>query len=116
MFTTSIAEKRMDDESIFVKVIGGTPQGGVISSLLWRLVVNELLQRLKKLDFKCVGYADYIVLNIGCKYLRLKVEGPQKYWTVVLASGAEQQTNQNHSNFVYTEGEIIRHEDVIICR
>ena len=40
----------------------GCPQGGVLSPLLWCLVVNELLARLNEGGVYSQGYADYICL------------------------------------------------------
>ena len=36
----------------------GCPQGGVLSPLLWHLVVNSLLTRLSRGDIFIQGYAD----------------------------------------------------------
>ncbi|KAL1446432.1 hypothetical protein WDU94_012296 [Cyamophila willieti] len=47
----------------------GCPQGGVISPLLWDLVVNELLERLNNLGYYTQGYADDVVIVIRGKYL-----------------------------------------------
>lgn len=47
----------------------GCPQGGVLSPLLWDLVVNELLERLNNLGYYTQGYADDIVILIQGKYL-----------------------------------------------
>jgi len=41
-----------------VVVSRGCPQGGVLSPLLWCLVVNELLVRLNEGSFYAQGYAD----------------------------------------------------------
>jgi len=45
-----------------VAVSRGCPQGGVLSPLLWYLVVNELLVRLNKGSVYAQGYADDICL------------------------------------------------------
>jgi ribonuclease HI len=42
----------------------GCPQGGVLSPLLWSLVVDDLLIKLNKLGFYAQGYADDIVILI----------------------------------------------------
>jgi len=36
----------------------GTPQGGILSPLLWVLIVNGLLKRLTEEGIRVVGYAD----------------------------------------------------------
>ncbi|XP_059048817.1 cell adhesion molecule Dscam2-like, partial [Achroia grisella] len=43
----------------------GCPQGGVLSPLLWNLVVNELIEELNDNDLYTVGYADDIAVLIS---------------------------------------------------
>ena len=40
----------------------GSPQGGVLSPLIWNLVMDSLLTELEKGPIKAVGYADDILL------------------------------------------------------
>ena len=40
----------------------GTPQGGVISPLLWLLVVNDILFKIESMRIKAVAYADDVVI------------------------------------------------------
>ena len=47
----------------------GTPQGGVISPLLWLLVVNEILLDLVKSRIKVVAYADDVVILVSGLFL-----------------------------------------------
>ena len=47
----------------------GTPQGGVISPLLWVIVLNEALQQLEKFGVKIIAYADDVVLLTTGKFL-----------------------------------------------
>ena len=47
----------------------GTPQGGVLSPLLWTLVVNGLLTELKCDAAKIVVYADDVAVIVTGKYL-----------------------------------------------
>ena len=46
----------------------GCPQGGVLSPLLWCLVVAELLTRLREGDVYSQGYADDICLLVVGKF------------------------------------------------
>lgn len=46
----------------------GCPQGGVLSPLLWNLVVDGLLDKLSEADIYAQGYADDIVLMVQGKY------------------------------------------------
>jgi len=46
----------------------GTPQGGVLSPLLWVVVVNQLLSLLEKAGTKVVAYADDVVILLQGKF------------------------------------------------
>ena len=53
-------------ESLLKYLIAGTPQGGILSPLLWNLVIDSLLRRLDSLNLSssegmCQGYADDIM-------------------------------------------------------
>jgi hypothetical protein len=47
----------------------GCPQGGVLSPLLWCLVVNDLLEELRREGFHAYGYADDISIVVGGRFL-----------------------------------------------
>jgi len=47
----------------------GTPQGGVLSPLLWNLTLNELLRRLDNEGIPVIAYADDVALAISGKFL-----------------------------------------------
>lgn len=51
-----------------IKSLKGCPQGGVLSPLLWSLVVDALLKRLEELGFEVVGYADDVSILVRGKY------------------------------------------------
>jgi hypothetical protein len=53
--------------SLTPKVVGGCPQGGVLSPLLWNLVADRLLTITNDLGYKTYGYADDIVIIIQGK-------------------------------------------------
>lgn len=48
----------------------GCPQGGVLSPLLWNLVVDELLRNLNERGYLTLGYADDIVVIIRGGFTR----------------------------------------------
>ncbi|KAG7309924.1 hypothetical protein JYU34_004438 [Plutella xylostella] len=52
-------------------VAKGCPQGGVLSPLLWNLVVDDLLRRLNSSGFYTVGYADDLTILISGKFENL---------------------------------------------
>jgi hypothetical protein len=47
----------------------GCPQGGVLSPLLWCLVVNDLLEDLQREGFHIYGYANDIAIVAGGHFL-----------------------------------------------
>ena len=54
--------------SLTAKVVGGCPQRGVLSPLLWNLVVDRFLTITNDLGFSTVGYADEIVIKVQGKF------------------------------------------------
>ncbi|XP_018406343.1 PREDICTED: uncharacterized protein LOC108782547 [Cyphomyrmex costatus] len=50
------------NSSVEGRSAAGCPQGGVLSPLLWCLVVDELLTELKKSGFEIYGYADDVAI------------------------------------------------------
>ncbi|XP_062710910.1 uncharacterized protein LOC134288974 [Aedes albopictus] len=58
----------LGSSSITVRATKGCPQGGVLSPLLWSLVVDDLLRSLKEKGFEVVGFADDIVIIVRGKY------------------------------------------------
>lgn len=59
----------MFGETVRAKVMKGCPQGGVLSPLLWNLVVDGLLNTLNDKGYFSQGYADDLVILIQGKYL-----------------------------------------------
>ena len=56
------------DKTVRGTVSKGCPQGGVLSPLLWNLVVDSLLRRLNDKGFRTIGYADDITVLISGKF------------------------------------------------
>lgn len=52
------------DKNIGIQTTRGCPQGGVLSPLLWSLVIDDLLQELTAERIDCQGYADDIELSV----------------------------------------------------
>jgi Reverse transcriptase (RNA-dependent DNA polymerase) len=52
-----------------MKVRRGCPQGGVLSPLLWNMVIDSLLRRLEEQGLWAQGFADDVVILINGKYL-----------------------------------------------
>lgn len=52
----------------------GCPQGGVISPLIWLIICNDLLDRLSRAGFLCVGYADDFAIVSRGKFISTVIE------------------------------------------
>jgi len=63
MLESRLVHTSIMGSSLTAKVIGGCPQGGVLSPLLWNLVVDRLLTITNDLGFSTFGYADDIVIT-----------------------------------------------------
>jgi hypothetical protein len=64
----------------------GCPHGGVLSPLLWNMVINFLLNRLNNESLWAQGFANVIAIVINGKFLRTVYELMQK--TLVSGGGA----------------------------
>jgi ribonuclease HI len=72
------------DTKIKIKPTQGTPQGGCLSTLLWSLVVNDLLFELNQIGgVKAVGFADDFCLFVSGKFLSTVLEVMQRGLSVV---------------------------------
>ena len=56
------------DTSVSVTAVKGCPQGGVVSPLLWSLVVDDLLTLLCDNGYYAIGYADDIAVVVTGKF------------------------------------------------
>jgi len=70
--------------SLTAKVVGGGPQGGVLSLLLCNLVVDRLLMITNDLGFSTFGYADDIVFIVQGKFAHTVREIMQEALNVVV--------------------------------
>ena len=57
-----LATAALNDTFVRIAVSRGCPQGGVLSQLLWCIVVDDLIARLSMGGVYCQGYADNICL------------------------------------------------------
>jgi len=62
------ATATVQDSTVTVTTTRGCPLGGVLSPLLWSLLVDELLRRLAVKGIQCQGYADDIVIIARGKF------------------------------------------------
>jgi hypothetical protein len=58
----------LSGETLGVSVARGCPQGGVLSPLLWGLVVDDFLWELNDSGYYTVGYADDVAILINRKF------------------------------------------------
>jgi uncharacterized membrane protein len=70
--------------NLTAKVAGGCPQDGVLSPLLWNLVVDRLLTVINDLGFRTFGYADNIVIIVQGKFAHTVRELMQQALNVVV--------------------------------
>ena len=69
MLNSRIINSNLGDACIRKLVTRGTPQGGVLSPLLWLLAVNVILRQFDARGRKIVAYADDVVILITGKFL-----------------------------------------------
>ena len=59
----------LGEDTIEARVGRGCPQGGVLSPLYWAVLVDELLVKMAKERFYCLGYSDDIAVVVRGKHL-----------------------------------------------
>jgi hypothetical protein len=67
MLESRLVHTSLMGSSFTAKVVGGCPRGGVLSPLLWKLVVDRFLVATNDLGFSTFGYADDIVIIVQGK-------------------------------------------------
>jgi len=84
MLESRLVHTSLMGSSLIAKVLGGCPQGGVLSSLLWNPVVNGLLVVTNDLGFSTFGYSDDIVIIVQGKFAHTVREIMQEALNVVV--------------------------------
>ena len=51
--------------SVSIRAVGGCPQGGVLSPLLWSLVIDDLLYQLHERGLTTIRYTDDLVVVVS---------------------------------------------------
>lgn len=64
MLSSRLVLSSRGEANIAVSVNRGCPQGGVLSPLLWSLVVDDLLKKLEKLGIFAQAYADDVAIPV----------------------------------------------------
>ena len=83
--------------SLTAKVVGGCPQGGVLSHLLWNLVADRLLIATNDLGFSTFGYADDMVILVQGKFVHTvrEITSMQEALNVVAKWAVKEDLNIN---------------------
>jgi hypothetical protein len=68
MLGSRLVHTSLMGSTLTARVAGGCPQGGVLSPLLWNLVVDRLLVVTNDLGFSTFGYADDIGIIVQGKF------------------------------------------------
>jgi len=67
MLATRTAETNVGGNNFQISTSRGCPQGGVLSPLMWSMVVDKLLGILTENGVTCLCYADDIVIIVNSK-------------------------------------------------
>lgn len=65
MLMSRIIQSESGSSKLEKTVCRGTPQGGVLSPLLWNISLNSILVKLKNLGAEVVAYADDLVIMVS---------------------------------------------------
>lgn len=68
MLTSREIMVTLGDDTLIVTTQKGCPQGGVVSPLIWSIVIDDLLIKLTQEGFDVQGYADDLVITIRGKH------------------------------------------------
>lgn len=83
MLRSRIVTASLEGTAVGARVDRGCPQGGVLSPLLWTLVVDGLLSRLQGTGVTTVGYADDVAILVTGDHPRQMTSRLQKALDIV---------------------------------
>jgi len=83
MLVSRIVNSELGGSTIRRQVVRGTPQGGVLSPLLWNIVINRLLLQLEKEGIGVVAYADDVAIAVSGKHLSTIKEVMQNALSII---------------------------------
>ena len=67
MLTSRAVSAEMGTSKITIKTTRGCPQRGILSPLMWCLVMDDLLTLLNLLGYETIGYADDLAVIVRSK-------------------------------------------------
>lgn len=82
MLRNRIVRSKVENDQNIYKPTRGCPQGGCLSPLLWSLVIDPLLIKLKKNGFKVSGYVDDLVILVSGKKSRINAICGRLNWAL----------------------------------
>jgi hypothetical protein len=100
MLESRLVHAFLTGSSLTARVAGGCPQGGVLSPLLWNLVVDELLAGINDQGFCAMGYADDIVIIVQGKFTHTVRELMQPALNEVVKWTTEDRLSISHQKTV----------------
>ncbi|CAG9813258.1 unnamed protein product [Phaedon cochleariae] len=89
----------------------GCPQGGVLSPLLWAILVDELLKRLTSKGMHCLGYADDVAIIAKGKFAGTVSEHTQTALNIINKWCQEEELTVNPLKttiVVFTKKKVLR--------
>jgi retron-type reverse transcriptase len=105
MLESRLVHTSLMGSNLTAQVVGECPQGGVLSPLLWNLVVDRLLVETNDLGFSTFGYADDIVIILQGKFANTVREFMQSPLDVVVIWAVKgKKVKQSH----YRPGQALR--------
>jgi hypothetical protein len=93
MLESWLVHTSLISSSLTAKVVGGCPQGRVLSPVLWNLVTDGLLTTTNDLGFSTFSYADDIVIKVQGKFVHTIREIMQKALNMVVKWAAKEGLN-----------------------
>jgi retron-type reverse transcriptase len=96
MLESRLVHTSLMGSSLTARGIGGCPQGGVLSPLLWNLVADRLLVVTNDLGFSTCGYADDNDIIVQGKFAHIVREIMQEALNVVVNWAVKEGLNISH--------------------
>ncbi|QQP37800.1 Uncharacterized protein FKW44_018195, partial [Caligus rogercresseyi] len=88
LLNTRTVTAELKGEKFSVQPTRGSPQGGVLSPVVWNMIMDTLLTEFKEDAVQVIGYADDILLLISGKHPSTLVNRMQDAINIVLKWGA----------------------------